>query len=80
MLTIKFKNENELIDAIAKNRGYLPTITDANGAAVPNPQTKTDFAKEVFIKFAENEMDAADLMAAHEAIRNAPKKVRDIRG
>jgi len=47
-ITIKNAHVDELIDVYGKN--YETTIEDENGNIIPNPLTKTQFAKKTFKK------------------------------
>lgn len=50
-LTIPNNKIDDILNAFANNFNYQEFIIDQNGATIPNPVTKAEFAKSVLIDF-----------------------------
>ena len=48
-ITIQDNQLQRVLDGIANDNNYQSTIPDAEGNPIPNPETKTQFAKRMVI-------------------------------
>jgi hypothetical protein len=60
-----------VISAVAYNNGYSDTVPDQNGQPVPNPLSKTQFAKDILKNWIKANVVSYEATKAAEDARQA---------
>lgn len=72
-ITITIPNPvlTRVIDGVALGHGWKPLVDDGNGNQIPNPETKTDYAKRIIKEYVKKSVIRHEAGLAEKAAKVA---------